>query len=304
MEAAHQPVFACEYIREEPMKIKLFTLLLALGASGSGHAAPISITNDNVGGHGFVYFEYTQDFDTLASSTPLGSTTPWANDSTLSGWSLFNKDNAAISSYIANAGSSSNGSFYSFGISGSSDRALGSVAAGTAYFGAPANGAPAGYMALAVTNQSSANIGGFDLRYDGEQWRSAATVAQSLTVQYGFGETFASVSTWTDAGAAFNFTSPVNAGSRPLNGNVASNRVEGVSGSVAFTDWSTGRYVVWQPGQTLWVRWTDLNDVGNDHGLAIDNVVFTVVVPEPTSYALALAGLAVAGLLARRRKAA
>ena len=285
------------------MNIKLITLLLALGASGWGQAAPIAITNANVGAYGFVYFDYTQDFNTLANS---GNTTAiaWANDNTLAGWSLFNKDNAAISSYIANAGAVNNGSFYSFGRSGSSDRALGSVASGTPYFGVPGTGSAAGYIALAVTNQSSANIRAFSLSYDGEQWRSGTNVPQSLTVQYGFGDTFDTVSSWTAAGSAFDFTSPVTGGIRPLNGDVAPNRVAGLGGTVTLTDWSTGQFVVWAPGQTLWVRWTDLNDAGNDHGLAIDNVVFSVAVPEPGSYALALAGLAVAGLVARRRKAA
>jgi len=291
------------------MNIKLITLLLATGASAWSHAAPIAITNDNVGAYGFVYFEYAQDFNTLASSTSSNNTTstPWANDNTLSGWSLFNKDNAAISSYIANAGGASNGSFYSFGSTSNdvADRALGSVASNASYFGAPANGAAAGYIALAVTNQSSANIRSFNLSYDGEQWRSAATVAQSLTVQYGFGDTFATVSSWTAAGSAFDFTSPALGVFPPTrNGNLAANRVADLGGTVTFPNWTTGQNVVWAPGQTLWVRWTDLNDAGNDHGLAIDNVTFSVAVPEPSSYALALAGLAVAGLVARRRKAA
>lgn len=287
------------------MNIKLIALLLATGASAWSQAAPITITNANVGAYGFVYFDYAQDFNTLASSTNSSNVIPtaWDNDYTLAGWSLFNKDNAAISSYIANAGGSNNGSFYSFGSSGSSDRALGSVASGTGYFGAPANGAAAGYIALAVTNQSSANIRAFSLSYDGEQWRSATNVRQSLTVQYGFGDTFDAVSQWTSAGSAFDFTSPVTGSIRPLNGDVALNRVAGLGGTVAITDFSIGRFDVWAPGQTLWVRWTDLNDPGNDHGLAIDNVVFSVAVPEPTSGAIALAGLGVAGLLARRRKA-
>lgn len=283
------------------MKLKLFTLLVALGASGWSQAAPISITNANVGAYGFVYFDYTQDFNTLASST---TTTAWANDDTLAGWSLFNKNNAAISSYIANAGGTSTGSFYSFGSSGSSDRALGSVASNASYFGAPANGAAAGYIALAVTNLSSANIGSFNLSYDGEQWHSARTGIQRLTVQYGFGDTFATVSNWTQTGSAFNFTSPALGFPSPRNGNLAANRVAGLGGTVTFPGWDAGQHVFWAPGQTLWVRWTDLNDSGEDHGLSIDNVTFSVGVPEPGSYVLALAGLGVAGLVARRRKVA
>jgi PEP-CTERM motif len=58
----------------------------------------------------------------------------------------------------------------------------------------------------------------------------------------------------------------------------------------------------WAPGQTLWLRWVDLNDVGNDHGLAIDNFSFSVTaVPEPEPWMLLMTGLAAVGFVARRR---
>ena len=47
-----------------------------------------------------------------------------------------------------------------------------------------------------------------------------------------------------------------------VNGNDSSGRVP-VSGSLSGLNW--------QPGQTLWIRWIDNNDSGNDHGLAIDD---------------------------------
>jgi hypothetical protein len=56
----------------------------------------------------------------------------------------------------------------------------------------------------------------------------------------------------------------------------------------------------WQPGQDLWIRWADLNDAGNDHGLAIDDLNFSAV-PEPG--ALALAMFAAIGLYSGRRRA-
>ena len=41
---------------------------------------------------------YTQNFDTLAAS---GAGLAWANNSTLPGWFLFNKNLASITSYVA-----------------------------------------------------------------------------------------------------------------------------------------------------------------------------------------------------------
>jgi hypothetical protein len=273
---------------------KISALVLALLAAGTAQAAPVVINAAST-------TSYTQSFDALTTSTTAST---WANDSSLAGWSLFTGAGAAITTHVAGTGSSNTGSFYSFGTGTNSERALGSAASGGAYFGSPANDAPAGFIALALTNAGTSAISNFTLSYDGEQWRNGGnTTAQSLTVQYGFGSSFAAVTSWTAAGSAFNFTSPIaTATAAALDGNAAANRVAGLGGSVA-TNWAAGT--------TLWVRWTDLNDAGTDHGLAIDNLSFSVPaatitpeVPEPTSGVIALAGLGVAGLVARRRRAA
>lgn len=238
---------------------------------------------------------YTQNFDTLTTTT--GNAVVWANDSTLAGWSLFNSTGAAITTYGADDGGSNTGTFRSYGAVGSTDRALGDLASGGAYFGSPASGAVAGYIALALTNSTGAALTSFSLSYDGEQWRNGGnTSAQSLTVQYGFGASFASVTTWNTTPTSLSFSSPVTgASAAAVDGNGAG-LVAGINGTVTTT---------WASGDTLWVRWTDLNDVGNDHGLAIDNVSLSVAaaVPEPETYALMFAGLGVVGFIARRRKA-
>src|SRR6478735_2575618 len=87
-----------------------------------------------------------QDFDTLASS---GTANAWSNDTTLDGWYLFTGAGTAISTYNAADGTSSAGSFYSFGPATGSERALGGVASGGTYFGSPASGAIAGFIAFA-----------------------------------------------------------------------------------------------------------------------------------------------------------
>lgn len=237
-------------------------------------------------------FTYSESFDSL--TTTATTTVAWANDSTLAGWSLFNGAGAAITTYGADTGGSNTGSFRSFGDAGSSERALGSTASGGAYFGSPASGALAGTISVALTNTSGSTLAGFTLGYSGEQWRNGGnTSAQPLSFDYGFGATYAAVTTWTAAGAGFNFTSPVvGSTAAAVNGNVAG-LVTGLGGTV-ITPWANGT--------TLWLRWSDLNDVGNDHGLAIDNVTIGVAaVPEPTTYALLFAGLAVVAFVARRR---
>jgi PEP-CTERM motif len=60
----------------------------------------------------------------------------------------------------------------------------------------------------------------------------------------------------------------------------------------------------WAPGQSLWLRWTDANDAGNDHGLAIDNVSVEAsgAVPEPSTLTMfGVGALGLAGAVYRRR---
>ena len=206
---------------------------------------------------------YNQNFDTLASS---GTNIPWNNDSTIAGWSLFSQAAGAtpITAYTADTGSSSTGSFDSYGLAGSTDRALGGLASGGAYFGAPATVSVAGWIAFAATNTSGAAINTVNLNFNGEQWRNGNNLtAQSMVLQYGFGTNFGTVSTWNTPGGAFNWTSPVaTATAGAVDGNTAG-RVANVGGALTSLNWANN--------DTLWFRWIDNNDAGNDHGLAIDD---------------------------------
>lgn len=255
------------------MSSRIFLAALALSAAASAQAA-VSV--------GSTSFTYSQSFDTLAST---GSVT-FVNDTTLTGWSLFRALGTSMA-VNAGTGSSNAGGFYSFGASASAERALGSIAStstGTINY------------ALSLTNNSGSALDSFTLGYDGEQWRNGGVAAaHALTVQYGFGSSYASVS-WQTAGAGFDFTSVVGSTTAAaVDGNVAG-KVAGLGGTIA-TNWAVG--------DTLWIRWTDVDNTGGDHGLAIDNVSFSVTaaaVPEPTSYALMLAGLGAVGFIARRRR--
>ncbi len=262
-------------------------LALVLGTASLAAQAGVSITLDAS--------NYSQNFDTL---TPSTSTQTFANDSTLQGWSLFNGTGAPISSYAADTGGSNAGSFRSFGASAGADRALGGVTSGGTYFGSPASGAVAGYIALALDNNTGFTMGSVILQYTGEQWRNGGnTSAQSIVMQYGFGASFAAVTNWTAAGSSFNFTSPTTGSTAAaLDGNAAANRVSGLGGVLENLDWANG--------DTLWLRWQYTNNVGNDHGLAIDDLslgVLPLPVPEPAGAPLLLAGLAALGMMVRRR---
>lgn len=267
---------------------KTIIALLAV-ATGFSSASGISINSAGT--------SYTQNFDTLA--TP-GSANSWANNSTLPGWHLFQGNGTAITSYSANNGSSTTGSFYSYGATDSGDRALGALGSGGTYFGSPANGAIAGWIAASFVNISGSDFTGFTANWTGEQWRNGGnTTSQAMVFEYGFGNAFASVTTWFAPGGGFDWNSPVATSSASaLDGNLAANQVAGVGGSINVT---------WSDGDTLWLRWAERNDVGNDHGMAIDDFSITArgattqpSVPDGGSSALLLA-IPLLGLWTLRR---
>jgi hypothetical protein len=189
---------------------------------------------------------YSQSFDSLAAA---GSGNPWTDDGTIAGWY------STRSSYNAGTGSSTTGSLYSFGSSGSSERALGSVASG---------GAAIHYGARFV-NDTPATIDSISVAYTGEQWRNSGNLAQHrLEFSYQVGEAITSLTTgaWTDADA-LDFTGPIAGGTASaLDGNTPAHR----------TNLALELAVEIPPGQEIMLRWSDPDDTGSDHGLAIDDL--------------------------------
>lgn len=261
---------------------------------------------------------YSQDFNSLPVNTPSSAsiegtyTSGWVDDSTtiagtqvsLPGWYLWHPLDPGAAENGSNShqrlrfgtGNSSTGAFYGFATGGATDseKAFGSLASNTLA------GAGAGmYFGLRLNNNTGLTLNSVTITYDGEQWRdggAATPVAQSLSFMYS-----TTATAMSDSDALFttvpslNFTSPVfaNTGSgAAVNGNVAG-LVAGITATI------TG--ITWAPGTDLWLRWEDINDTGNDHGLAIDNFNFSAIaVPEPSS--IALAGFGAAALLISRRR--
>jgi hypothetical protein len=198
---------------------------------------------------------YTESFDSLV----LTSTGTEATD-TPAGWSFV--ENTGNTTYTAGTGSSNAGDTYSFGASGSTDRALGQVRSGTT------NTVIGGRF----TNNTGGTITSLDLAYAGEQWRLGAigrTTADRLNAQYSLDSTDLSVTstgTWNDIDE-LDFSPPVTTGTPgPLDGNAAANRT-----LLAHT--LTGLSIA--PGATITLRWLDVDASSSDDGLAIDDVSIT-----------------------------
>lgn len=262
--------------------------VLSLAATVLSSQAAVSLTSAGS--------PYSQNFDSLAAS---GTAITWANDSTLPGWSLFRQPGpgTAITAYNAGNGGSNAGSFYSFGLD-QNDRALGGVASGGAYFGSPASGAIAGWIAVNFINDSGSAFNGFNVTWNGEQWRNGGNAnAQTMAFEYGFGSSFSAVSSWTSPGGNFDFSSVVNTTTAAAVDGNSAGRVSGLGGSVS--------NLTWNNGDSLWLRWTETNDNGNDHGLAIDDFSFKATAPASVAdggTTLSLLGVTLAALSAIGRR--
>jgi hypothetical protein len=220
---------------------------------------------------------YVQNFNTLPSAGTFtlsgngpidaSAASPAGVGATgMPGWSFSNYSGSGNNViFLVGTGSVTNGAVYSFGSAGASDRALGSIA----------SAAQIGRFGLALVNTTGQTITHFTLGYTGEQWRTADnTTPQSLTFSYSVSASNINTGTFTNV-PALTFTSPIaSATASALDGNLPANRT--VIAPVTITG------VAWLPGQTLTLRWTDLNDGGNDHALAIDDFIFALEAVPPT----------------------
>ena len=197
---------------------------------------------------------YSQNFNTLINS---GNTT-WTNGSTLSGW--YTSRTGTGTSIVANDGSSTSGNLYSYGTTSSTDRALGSVGSGNAAAGSFLWGAR-------FFNDTGSTISTLYLNYAGEQWRNSAAAAQTVDFQYQLGATSLNAGTWTDFNP-LDFTSSVTGGTASgRDGNLSTGRTL-ISGTLSGLSLAAG--------QEIWLRWSDPDHSGSDHGLAIDDVQVSI----------------------------
>jgi hypothetical protein len=193
---------------------------------------------------------------------------------------------------------SSNARLYSYGWPASwgevsNDRALGSIASGTLTPG----------LGTFFINTSSSAFGSITISFDREVWRNQNLPNdQSLSFAYGLSSSgildtdFLTHNSMT-LFPSLNATCPAGFASDPQvsypqTGNP--NYSQSVSATI------TG--VNWAPGETLFIRWTDFNDDGNDAGISIDNLTMIAAVPEPCSGLLLGLGLATLALARRHAR--
>ena len=221
---------------------------------------------------------YTQNFNSLANS---GAANLWRDNSTLLGWyAAQSLAPFTITNYRASDGSVNSGDLYSFGSSGSSERALGSI---------PINAMGDVSYGLGFINDTGNTISNCAITYTGEQWRdSEAAVTNTLSFWYRVSPTAITnpepgvFTNWTEV-TGLNFVSPTVLGvATALNGNQETNRH-------SFTSVFVPGIVV-PPGHNVFFRWHDTNDAGSDQGMAVDDLIVTFPLPSERFWTNALGG--------------
>jgi len=193
----------------------------------------------------------TQNFDTLATSGTTNTALP-------NGWYITETGGGARDNeqYAADNGGSTTGDTYSYGATGSTERALGGLRSGTLV---PVFGAQ-------FTNNTGSTITSLDISYTGEQWRlGTAARTDRLDFQISTNATDLSTGTYTDVDA-LDFTTPNTATTGAKDGNAAGNRTALAS---SITNLSIAN------GATFFIRWTDIDASSADDGLAVDDFSIT-----------------------------
>lgn len=187
---------------------------------------------------------YAQNFDTLAN-TGTSSTLP-------SGWSFVETGTAANTTYGVDTGSSTTGNTYSYGASGSTERAFGTLQSGSLI----------STIGACFINATGGTITSLDIAYAGEEWRlGTAGRADKLTFQFSTDASTLSDGTWTGV-SALDFSTPDTASTGAKDGNSSGDRT---ALSSTITNLSIAN------GATVWIRWNDVNASGSDDGLAVDD---------------------------------
>jgi hypothetical protein len=219
----------------------IFTAILGFAVASTVAWGQISLTT--------IGAAYTQDFDGLVSSG-MSSTVPTA-------WAFSESGSNADGLYAAGTGSSTTGNTYSFGSTGSGERAFGGLRSGSLI---PTIGAK-------FTNNTGVPLTSLEVSYTGEQWRlGTAERADRIDFQISTDAIDLTTGTWIDYDD-LDFSSPTTTGTvGPLDGNSAENRT-----ALSFT--ITGLNI--EDGMAFWIRWTDFDASSYDDGLAVDDFFLT-----------------------------
>lgn len=241
---------------------------------------------------GIVYIGgiYSENFDGLPTvtvspapfSATIGQQFPM-NAHGVAGWDVAKIAGTGTGAMglLASEGSNNSGGIHSLGAVGSGERALGLLASGTNVPG----------FGVEISNATAFVVTDATITFNREVWRSSTSTQNIMLFAWGTsGGTITSTNFLTDASMTLDATGNL-VGLAPVvtNGAIAVNSlgvVVNLSGlSIA-------------PGSSLFLRWTDTNDVGNDSSIGIDDFTLTMT---PAPGAAVLMGMGALVAMRRRR---
>lgn len=211
-------------------------------------------------------FVYTQYFNTLDTATSSGSS------NLPEGWHIYETGSSANNLYRGGNGSLPNGDFYSFGKANNTQRALGSLCAGSikkAIYG------------VRFQNNSGISLNSFEIGFKEEQWRSGDTVNISDSVKFYYSLNATGVNdsnaTWVEVPALLMKSLVTNQNAVALNGD-----------NIASVKYAFIKNLNIPANSQVSFKWFDWDSKGADDGIAIDSfsVKFYKLVEVETSTAL------------------
>lgn len=236
-----------------------------------------------------VLVAYAQDFDSLGTGNrSIPGTGAIGAQGIIAGldgkWVATRIDGTGTSplSAFASDGTASSGGIVNYGASGGTDRSLGSVASGTTVTG----------FGLLLVNSSGFRATSISIAFDARQFRSSTLTRNVLAFAYGFGGGGIATGDFLSSAQMTALAAGDVVGAQPAGSGAAV--IPPLTTPVSFTIGN----IAWESGQTLFLRWQDSNEPGNDGGLAVDNFVLSAV---PAPGAVSLLGLAAAVASRRRR---
>lgn len=207
---------------------------------------------------------YSQNFGGLGVVVYNGT---MANNINLANWSA-QRTGTGMTLTPSN-GTATTGDLYNYGVDGAPDRALGSLGSTNATAGSFAYG-------VLLRNNSGVEMGRTTLTvtYTGEQWRQANNNTPAQTIAFYYKRSSSPIiklqpdtnTTWT-AVPALNFSHLKSGTAGPLDGNATANRLTKSSIIIFPTALVNGEYI--------FLKWDDPDQLGADHGLAIDDVIIS-----------------------------
>jgi hypothetical protein len=229
----------------------------ATGFSDWSGSTSVTTTSNDVGLTS-IGVAVTQNFDGLAISGIANTALP-------TGWLFTESGNGARDNeqYAADNGASATGDTYSLGATGDTDRAFGGLQSGTLV---PTIGAR-------IKNNTGTTIVALQIAYTGETWRvGAADRIDRMDFQISADATSLTTGNWSDVDE-LDYGNPAQAAS--ITGGTIL-----YSASISHT--ITGLSIA--PGETVYIRWNDLDASSSDNAMGIDDFSITpldVVDPAP-----------------------